>query len=403
MNTQDISESEYLALVTNYPYLLKKTIIKPNFFSNAKNKTLFEILLTEIQKADDFVIGNLVKYKNFDNNYFIEIMQSNMWNSNREVKFKELEKNLIESFKQRAYQHYVTNFDGDRNKLYEQLTKINEINYFESEYLKAEEIYNSISEQKQQIKLGFSDLDYALNLSQNDLMILAGGTGTGKTAFCLNLLSNLSKDYQCIYFNMEMGKSVLYKRLVAINTGRTLWELNHFERLDYAQKVFIKEKLNEIESRKIILVNKSIKLDEITRYIQEIKTDKHIIVFLDHIGLIKTKGSSLYEKMTEVAKEIRSISMNNNCTIIGLCQLSRESQKEDTVPKLQDLRDSGEIEQSARKVVMLQNKAQNLTDRVHDMKVIIAKNDDGNRIVKDFKFDRYTQRFSEVGNMNERV
>ena len=30
------------------------------------------------------------------------------------------------------------------------------------------------------------------------------------------------------------------------------------------------------------------------------------------------------------------------------------------------------------------------------MKMIIAKNDDGNRVIKDFVFERYTQRFKEV-------
>ena len=99
--------------------------------------------------------------------------------------------------------------------------------------------------------------------------------------------------------------------------------------------------------------------------------------------------------MTNVAKELREISLDNNCTVIGLCQLSREAQKQDTLPKLQDLRDSGEIEQSARKVLMIHNKSEDKLKRVQDMEIIIAKNDDGNKIVKDFEFDRYTQKFTE--------
>ena len=119
-------------------------------------------------------------------------------------------------------------------------------------------------------------------------------------------------------------------------------------------------------------------------------------MFLDHIGLVKASGNSLYEKMTNVAKDLRTICLDCNCTIIGLCQLSRGSQKNNEMPKLQDLRDSGEIEQSARKVVLLYDEEKDSTNENHNMKMIIAKNDDGNRVIKDFVFERYTQRFKEV-------
>ena len=226
-------------------------------------------------------------------------------------------------------------------------------------------------------------------------MILAGGTGTGKTAFALNLLNNLSDKYQCVYFNMEMSKSVLYKRLVSLKTEITLQELNDFNELSKENKIKTKEAMEDLERKNIILINKSLNTSQIKNIISQVKTKKHIIVFLDHIGLIKSKGNSLYEKMTNVAKELREISLDNNCTVIGLCQLSREAQKQDTLPKLQDLRDSGEIEQSARKVLMIHNKSEDKLKRVQDMEIIIAKNDDGNKIVKDFEFDRYTQKFTE--------
>jgi replicative DNA helicase len=139
-------------------------------------------------------------------------------------------------------------------------------------------------------------------------------------------------------------------------------------------------------------------IKEIKRTIAGIKSKKHIVAFVDHIGLVKTSGNSLYEKMTNVAKELRSISLNYDCTLIGLCQLSRESQRTNAEPKLQDLRDSGEIEQSARKVIMLHNVSKNPQDRYQNINVIIAKNDDGNKITKKFKVDKYIQRFEEDWN-----
>ena len=123
--------------------------------------------------------------------------------------------------------------------------------------------------------------------------------------------------------------------------------------------------------------------------------DRHIIAIIDHIGLIRGTGKSLYEKMTEIAKEIRRLSMNYNCTIIGLCQLSRDGQRGERAPTLQDLRDSGEIEQSARNVLLLYN-PEPTEEQIQHMKVIIGKNGDGDKIIKSFNFDKYKQTFYEV-------
>ena len=102
--------------------------------------------------------------------------------------------------------------------------------------------------------------------------------------------------------------------------------------------------------------------------------------------------------MTNIAKRIRGICLDYNCTVFGLCQLSRESQKEEREPKLQDLRDSGEIEQSARKVILLYNKDCKNQNEIKNVDILIAKNDDGNRIVKNFRFDTKKQKFTEVYN-----
>ena len=52
-------------------------------------------------------------------------------------------------------------------------------------------------------------------------MLIYASTGGGKTALALNLLSNLSKHYPCIYFNMEMAEQTMYERLGSIQRGLT--------------------------------------------------------------------------------------------------------------------------------------------------------------------------------------
>lgn len=396
MNTVN-AEYEYLALVINYNDFLKRTIIKKEYFEG-KDKILFEIITKEYKKNSALVLTELVKYNNFDLNYYMELLENNLYNSSREKQFKILEKQIIENFKSRQLKRTIELFSGNTDEFYKQIDKIRELNVEENEYITAEDIINTLDEENSQVKLGFSDLDKALYISQNDFVILAGGTGTGKTTFALNLLRNLSKEYQCVYFNMEMSKKTLYKRLSAIETGININKFNDIRTLETREVKFLYQKISEIEERKIILINNSQNIDNIEKIISNIKDDRKIVVILDHIGLINAQGNSLYEKMTNVAKKIRGLCLDYNCTIFGLCQLSRESQKDEREPKLQDLRDSGEIEQSARKVILLYNKDYKKQIDIKNVDILVAKNDDGSCLVKNFKFDTKKQKFVEVGN-----
>lgn len=395
MMEQNTAEYEYLALVINYNDLLKKTILKKEYFEG-KDKILFDIIKTECDKNGSLTASELIKYNNFDCDYFAELLNANLYHSSKELKFKLFEKQIIENFKNRQIKKIISMYQGDNDSFFKEIEKIKNLNIEENEYIKALDVANTLREENAQVKLGFGDLDKNLYISQNDFVILAGGTGTGKTTFALNLLSNLSKEYQCVYFNMEMSKKTLYKRLCSIETGFDINKFNDLSKFEPNELTYLYIKLDEIETRKIILINNSQSIDAIEKTISRIQSDKKIIVILDHIGLINGVGNSLYEKMTNIAKKIRGICLDYNCTIFGLCQLSRESQKEEREPKLQDLRDSGEIEQSARKVILLYNKDFKKQNTLKDVDLLVAKNDDGNCLIKNFKFDTKKQKFTEV-------
>ena len=392
MNNETL-EYELLALIINYPELLERNILKKEYFFG-QDQILFNAILTEYKKHKVLLVENLSKYSGFNLEYYFQLQTDNLWNTNKEIKFEELQKGIIDKYKRRRFKEITDTYNGNYEKTIQDLEKLLEINYQENSYIKSEDVINSLFNEKRQLKLGYEEFDKDLNLSQNDLLIIGAGSGTGKTAFALNLLLKLCENYQCIYFNMEMSKDILYKRLIAIKTGISLKDLNNAKKLSSNDLKKISVASSDLEN--IILINGSINTPIIKKNILNIKTDKHIVVFLDHIGLIKASGNSLYEKMTNVAKDLRTICLDCNCTIIGLCQLSRVSQKNNEIPKLQDLRDSGEIEQSARKVVLLYDEEKDSTNENHNMKMIIAKNDDGNRVIKDFVFERYTQRFKEV-------
>lgn len=234
---QNIAEFEYLALVINYNEFLGRTILKKEYFEK-KNSVMFNIIKTEYDKNNALTVSKLANYKNFDLNYFMELLESNMYNSSREMQFKILENKIIEQFKERTLKKIISSFNGNVDNFYKLTDKLRELKIEENEYITCEDVINTLEEEHSQVKLGFNDLDNALYISQNDFVILAGGTGTGKTTFALNLLSNLSKEYQCVYFNMEMSKKLCIKdyrllKLELILTNLTMLKVLMKKKIKY--------------------------------------------------------------------------------------------------------------------------------------------------------------------------
>lgn len=51
----------------------------------------------------------------------------------------------------------------------------------------------------------------------------------GKLALALNMLSELSKHYQCVYFNMEMAEEDIKERLVSIESSVPMETLERYK------------------------------------------------------------------------------------------------------------------------------------------------------------------------------
>ena len=116
MNTVN-TEYEYLALVINYNDLLEKTILKKEYFEG-KDKILFDIIKTECDKNGSLAVSELVKYNNFDCNYFAELLNANLYHSSKELKFKLFEKQIIENFKSRQIKKIISMYQGDNDSFF---------------------------------------------------------------------------------------------------------------------------------------------------------------------------------------------------------------------------------------------------------------------------------------------
>lgn len=400
-NRQQI-ENEFLALLLNKPELFLITQIKYNYLANKNNQKIFKYCK---ECYDEFGLINLVKilekHKDLDVDYLVSLMDDVFYfPSAWKEQLKLAEESIIKFFKEDIIKILNDKLKNNQMSYDEFMSKMKELDNItlleNSIELTEKEILDSINEEHAKIYLNkFSKLNNLLKLVQGDFLVIGATTGAGKSGFMINLMADLMSGYQCIYFNMEMSKSTIYKRIVSVIADI---KVNDVEKpqTDY-QKRIISVALQKIEKAKIIVEHKANDMTGIKATISKMKDkSRHTIVFIDHLGLVKIDGSrSLYEQATEVAKELRQICLEYDCTIISASQLNRGAYSSEEIT-LNMLKDSGELENSASKVILLYKaKDAKKEDLMQEMVFDIAKNRDGYTGVVNAIYDKAKQIFIE--------
>lgn len=380
-NREEI-ENEFMALLVNKNEMLDLVQVKPKYLKQEKNQILLEQLL-ECWKENKVINLTEVakKYEKFDIDWYFKLLTETFWYNQASNKQLELsEESIVKFYKEDIIQKI--NYKLQNNEItYDDFMKkmriLDEIQIKkEASLLTLDELEKNIVDQKQIKFTKFKRLEKQLKLAQNDLVVIGSMTGTGKTGFMLNLMNDLMKEYQCIYFNMEMSKSSIYKRMIAINSGVPIDFIN--EPTTY-QKELIDKSMKEIESSRVVIEHQISDIKDIKALVKKKKDkNKHTVIFIDHLGLTRVNGkNSLYEQMTEIIKILRQICLEYDCTIIGASQLNRSAYSSDEL-SVSMLKDSGELENSARKVILLyRDKDSKKEDPEPLMNIEICKNDSG--------------------------
>lgn len=206
---------------------------------------------------------------------------------------------------------------------------------------------------------GFNQLDImTAGYQKQDLIILAGRPSMGKTAFALETALQIGKrtDEPALIFELEMGESSLVKRMVA-NIGMIdihSLTMGTISKSDFERYT---NSLAELYERKLILdTQPAITIAEMKAKARRIKREQGLsCIIVDYLGLIPgERGMSRYETVSENARQLKAMARELNVPVIALCQLSRAvEQRNDKRPMLSDLRESGEIEQTADLVMFL--------------------------------------------------
>lgn len=248
---------------------------------------------------------------------------------------------------------------------------------------------------------GFISLDRLTSgFHRSDLIIIAARPSMGKTAFALNVASNLAIKYKTpiAMFNLEMSKEQLVQRILCAEAQVDLQKVRTgmLSNDDWNKLVNAAHKLSQSK----IVVDDEPGLDPRTlrAKARRMKREYGIeAIFIDYLQLMssKSRGSeSRQQEISEISRSLKLLARELNVVIVALSQLSRAvEQREDKRPRLSDLRESGAIEQDADMVMFLyrdayykrkkesENKDKNnenlILNHPHESELIIGKQRNG--------------------------
>lgn len=402
-------EEEFLGLLLLKPDLCQNIVLSAECFLDIENQFIFKLFQQQYKDHKTIsIVGIVENYKHLFNNKFqvnniILKMTKFMNETSPTLNFDYYQTTLFSRLIKYKILDKIDEFKLEKISVEDLLNTIHKYESMtmdtKSNLLNGKEIFQMISSKNKNIHLRLKTLSSCTNIQEHDFVVIAARPGIGKSGFLLNLLEDLSNSYNCLFFNMEMSERQIYQRLVAINSSVPMSYQDAIA-TDYQEDI-VKKSCEEISKKKIKIYSSGQTISTIRRAIINESKKEHTIVFIDYVGLIAStiRYSSLYEKITAIVKELRQITLDYNCTIFLAAQLNRNSEKSsDNKPKISDLKESGELEQSATTVLMLhdENVGKNISKSKIEMQCIIGKNRNGRVGIVKINYDKENQKFSEI-------
>ena len=257
------------------------------------------------------------------------------------------------------------------------------------------------------IATGWYDIDkLTTGLHGSQLIIIAARPAMGKTAFALNLATNvaLNSGKPVALFNLEMGAEQLANRMLSslgqvegnkIATGKLLND-------DWKR---INEAISQLSEAKLYMDDTpGLTIGEIRSKCRRLaSSDEGLgLVVIDYLQLITSStnyGTNRQQEVSDISRSLKTMALELNVPVIALAQLSRAvDSRENKRPIISDLRESGSIEQDADIVAFLYRDDYYNKEKVTDSNTsisefIVAKHRNGPTKTIELLFKRDTSTF----------
>jgi len=261
------------------------------------------------------------------------------------------------------------------------------------------------------LSTGFPDLDViTAGFQPSDLILLAARPAMGKTALALNFARNVAvkQNIPVAIFSCEMPKEQLALRLLSAEANlnsRSLKTAN----LKETEFRALMEAMGPLSDAHIFIDDTpAITPMEMRAKIRLLQAKHDIgLIIIDYMQLMRIgryRIENRFQEVSEIVRDVKAFAKESKIPIMALSQLSRAVEQrtgDDRRPRLSDLRESGEFEQTADLVMFLHREdyyeqsqeAQSNYTGASNTELIIAKHRNGPTGMVPLSFRKEVSRF----------
>ena len=205
------------------------------------------------------------------------------------------------------------------------------------------------------LNTGFSLFDDYYLLRPDTMTIIAAFTSVGKSALSMNIAVNVARRGDAVaYYSLEMGKAELASRGISRDAG-------------LPASVLMNKKLDEIQLRNYdaasgfnkhlpiyIDERSTVSFDKTVASIRTLAKTKNIkLAIIDYLQIYSQTTDNTESSLAYMARAAKNVAKECGIAVIVLSQLNRSG----THPNIKMLRGSGQIEESADNIVLIDRPA----------------------------------------------
>lgn len=240
------------------------------------------------------------------------------------------------------------------------------------------------------------ELESELHVGAGKFLVLGAEPSVGKTAFALQCAWHWATAGKVGFFSFETDPETLFDRLISGFSGISMEAIktNRISRKEWER---ICQATQAITSRKLEIISAAgMTVSDIRAKVMEAG---YKVVIIDYLQIVSSKGGSRYEQVTNISIDLHTLAQSLGVTVLALAQLSRT--EDERAPRNSDLRESGQIEQDADVIMMLQLEKRSLPDGPR--KLFVTKNKEGQLSQMLLTFDGKHQTFAKGGQLDSAV
>ena len=225
------------------------------------------------------------------------------------------------------------------------------------------------------LSTGLTVIDESIRgLRPGNLILIGARPSMGKSSLMMDMSLSISKHDPVLVCSLEMPFEELQERALA-NLARLNYHRILSGIIDSDDKKLLGKAAHDLESRKLYVVDglwkiypdwvqdketKQTPTDSLSWIIRKSVSEYGVkAVFVDHLQFIgseylKTDNESL--RLHKITEALHFLTMELNIPIVLLSQLRRmdqERKKESTVPSMDDIRNSGQVEENSNIIMLL--------------------------------------------------